>query len=103
MTETCPKCREPNADDARFCRRCHTPLRYICPACKATQRHGGTCDACGVDFLKFSMIQLERLKTTLGTERGRAATQASVVKEIILALATGGFSLLRLFRHRGAK
>lgn len=100
MSEACPKCREENTDDARFCRRCHTPLSYACPACKHTQRHGGTCDACGVDFLTHAMMQLDQLKTTLDSQRGRAATQTTVLKEVVLAVATGGFSLRRLFFRR---
>lgn len=103
MSETCPKCHEANADDARFCRRCHAPLSYVCPACKAVQRHGGTCDTCGVDFTKHAMMQLDRLKTTLETERGQITKQTSVAKEIMLAVGTGGFSLLRLLFRRSAR
>ena len=103
MSVACPKCQEPNPDAARFCRKCHTPLSYVCPACKHTQPHGGTCDACGVDFLKFGMMQLGHLQTTLASERRRATTQISVVKEIVLAIVTGGFSLLRLLRGRSGK
>jgi len=100
MSVTCPKCSEENVDAARFCRRCHMTISFVCPACRAVQRHGGTCDACGVDFLKYGMIQMDRLKATLEKERGQITKQTSVAKEIMLAVATGGFSLLRLLYRR---
>ena len=102
MSAVCPKCQEQNTDQARFCRRCHTPLSYVCPACKHVQTHGGACDACGVDFLKYSLTQMEQLKTTLAKERRRTTTTAAVLREAVFAVFSGGLSLLRLLR-RGSR
>src|ERR1700676_1932145 len=49
----CPKCGTEVRDIAKFCTRCHSTLRFQCPSCKNEQRHGGTCDKCGIDFLKY--------------------------------------------------
>jgi len=32
------------------------------PACGQAQSHGGTCDACGVDFLKYGLVHLGRMQ-----------------------------------------
>lgn len=79
MTETapagspCPKCGQENLETVRFCTRCHTLLRYACPACHHLQPHGGKCDACGVDFIEYETAQLR-----LARERAQAATAPRV-------------------------
>src|ERR1700723_3009953 len=49
----CPKCAADAREVARFCPRCHATLRFECPACKHEQRKGGSCEKCGVDFVKY--------------------------------------------------
>jgi predicted amidophosphoribosyltransferase len=52
----CPKCKTENSDAITYCVRCHTPLKYTCPACKHVQLQGGTCEKCGVDFAKYAAM-----------------------------------------------
>ena len=106
MTETapagspCPKCGQENLETVRFCTRCHTLLRYACPACHHLQPHGGKCDACGVDFVEYETAQLR-----LARERAQAAaaprvspaTRAMVVGVALMVLALGAWwSMKRL-------
>lgn len=97
----CPKCATEALDSARFCPRCHATLLYICPACAHTQREGGRCEKCGVDFLKYvtAMVSQEREKAEATHRR------SALMRNILWAPLTGGISLLRqLFhsRERGA-
>src|SRR5450755_2083253 len=52
-TFKCPKCGTDARDIARFCPRCHATLRFECPSCGNTQRAGGKCEKCGIDFVKY--------------------------------------------------
>jgi len=99
----CPKCKQDNAATAQFCTRCHTPLRYTCPACKHVQAHSGQCDQCGVDFAKYSAMLIFSAKETAERERERTRTRTSIVKQILLLPITGGYSLIKflLTRMRG--
>jgi class 3 adenylate cyclase len=46
---TCPRCRQANRSNARFCAGCGTELRALCPGCRAPIEPGTTfCDACGI-------------------------------------------------------
>ena len=65
-----------------------------------TQRVGGTCEACGVEFEKYGLTQLSRMKLESERETARLQKQTSVFREVILAIATGGFSLLKYLRSR---
>jgi zinc-ribbon domain len=96
----CPKCGQSNPDSVRFCTQCHFPLRFVCPACAHTQRAGGACEACGVEFAKYGMTQLSRLKLESERETARMKKQSAVFREVLLAVATGGFSLLKYLRPR---
>ena len=100
MSIACHKCGQSNPDSVRFCTKCHFPLRFVCPACAHTQRVGGTCEACGVDFEKYGLTQLTRLKLESERETARLQKQTSAFREVILAIATGGFSLLKFLRSR---
>ncbi len=100
MSVGCPKCRHDNPETVRFCTRCHTPLRYVCPACAHVQAHGGTCDACGVDFFKFGMAQLAQVTLREEGQSARMQRRAGVFREVVLALLTGGLSLLKFLRPR---
>src|SRR5580698_8054978 len=61
-TQKCPKCGATAREVARFCQRCHMTLRFSCPACKNEQRTGGTCEKCGVDFLKYIVAVVDAKK-----------------------------------------
>ncbi|MGE5327060.1 MAG: hypothetical protein ACM3NO_08465 [Deltaproteobacteria bacterium] len=75
-------------------------LRFVCPSCRNIQRHGGTCDKCGIDFMKYAMtLQLE-MKTKADQERARLRARSSIIKQILLLPITGGFSLLKYFRAK---
>jgi methionyl-tRNA synthetase len=100
MSIACHKCGQSNPDSVRFCTKCHFPLRFVCPACAHTQRVGGTCEACGVEFEKHGLTQLSRMKLESERETARLQKQTSVFREVILAIATGGFSLLKYLRSR---
>lgn len=96
----CPKCQQENSDTAQFCTTCHMTLRFVCPSCRNIQRHGGTCDKCGVDFMKYAMtLQLE-MKTKADQERAKLRARSSILKQILLLPVTGGFSLLKYFRTK---
>ncbi len=100
MSVSCPKCGQGNQDSARFCTQCHFPLRFVCPACAHVQRQGGVCEMCGVDFMKYAAAQVSQMK--LQSERAIAGTKkrSEVVRAIILAIGTGGLSLLKYLRPR---
>lgn len=98
----CPKCKMENGDAERFCRRCHATLLFMCPACAAAQRHGGTCDKCGVDFTKYAFMVVSREQSNAAREHENIRDRASIWKQIILLPVTGGYSLIRFFLHRDA-
>ncbi|MGH9728396.1 MAG: hypothetical protein ACRD33_04315 [Candidatus Acidiferrales bacterium] len=97
----CPKCKTASGDAERFCRRCHTTLLYKCPACTATQRHGGTCDKCGVDFAKYGAMLIVQEQSRTKLEREKMVEKAAIWKQILLLPVTGGYSLIRFFLNRG--
>jgi Double zinc ribbon len=96
----CSKCQHENPETARFCLRCHTPLRFICPACHHEQQHGGQCDKCGTDFLKYAMMLEFRMKSQAEKDRQKLRTRAGILKQILLLPITGGFSLLKYVSSR---
>ena len=54
----CPKCKTPNALEAKLCRRCGASLRAPCPACLAEIRHGlANCDQCGASSSALEKVQ----------------------------------------------
>ena len=95
----CPKCSAAAAETARFCPRCHATLRYVCPACSYEQRHGGTCEKCGVDFLKFLSAVVASKKIEADRARDRTQQRTGLVKGLLWLPFDMGISLLRnLFR-----
>jgi hypothetical protein len=96
----CPKCRHENSDQTDFCIRCHTPLRYTCPACRHVQIRGGTCEKCGVDFAKYAAMLVFKAKDDAKLVRDRSRARSSLLKQIILLPITGGLSLLKYFRSQ---
>ncbi|MFQ5816964.1 MAG: zinc ribbon domain-containing protein [Terriglobia bacterium] len=99
----CPQCGHTNPEAAQFCTRCHTPLRYTCPACKHVQTHSGKCDRCGVVFAKYSGVLLYQMQTEADKARERRERRSSLIKQLLLLPLTGGLSLLRYFRPKGRK
>jgi PHP family Zn ribbon phosphoesterase len=54
----CPKCKTENSERVSYCVRCHTPLKYTCPACRHVQLQGGICEKCGVNLAKYAAMQV---------------------------------------------
>jgi hypothetical protein len=96
----CPKCKTANSDAEQFCRRCHTTLRYKCPSCGATQRHGGTCDKCGIDFAKYAAMMIAHEQARAAREHEKVQEHVSVWKQVFLLPVTGGYSLIKFFFGR---
>lgn len=91
----CPKCKAEARDIARFCPRCHNTLRFTCPSCKHEQRHGGTCDQCGVDFLKYIGAVVSSKKAEADAEHDRIEQRSSLVKNLLLVPFNMGIPLIR--------
>ena len=96
----CPKCGADAREIARFCPRCHATLRYECPACKHEQRKGGSCEKCGVDFLKYIGAVVAGKKIEADQIHDRIDRRTAVIKQVFLLPITGGFSLIKYFRNR---
>ena len=96
----CPKCRHQNPETSQFCLRCHTPLCYVCPACKHVQREGGKCEKCGVDFAKYAMLLQFQMQSQAEQNHQRSKARTSILKQILLLPITGGLSLLGFLRSR---
>lgn len=95
----CPKCGAEARDIARFCRRCHATLRYECPACKHEQRHGGTCEKCGVDFLKYITAVVATKKGESDAIHERHQQRSTLMKNLLLVPFNMGIPLLRNLFH----
>ncbi len=93
----CPKCGSEARDIARFCQRCHATLRYECPSCKHEQRHGGQCEKCGVDFLKYINAVVAGKKNQSDAERERLEQRSNLMKNVLFAPFTMGIPLIRNF------
>jgi hypothetical protein len=100
MPVTCARCGQENPEIAPFCSRCHTPLRVTCPACGHAQGHGGRCDACGVDFLKYGLLHLGRMQAEAARERDRERSRHELLRQLALVPLTGGLSLFKYLRNR---
>ena len=94
----CAKCGHENLKAIEFCVRCHHPLRYTCPSCKHSQDHGGQCDQCGIDFAKYAVMLVFQAEAQAQQEREASRSRHSTFKRVLLAILTGGLSLL--FYHR---
>lgn len=91
----CPKCATEALETAQFCPRCHTTLRFTCPACKHEQRHGGTCDQCGVDFMKYITAVVAAKKDQVDAARDRLQQRSSLLKNVLMIPFNMGIPLLR--------
>jgi hypothetical protein len=91
----CPKCGAEVRDIARFCRRCHATLRYQCPSCKHEQRQGGTCEKCGVDFLKYITAVVAAKEAEADVIHDRLQRRSTLLKNVLLTPFNLGIPLLR--------
>lgn len=96
----CPKCKTANPDTTQFCKRCHATLLYKCPSCAATQRHGGKCEKCGVDFAKYAAMLVAQEQSRANLEREKTHERAAGWKQAVLFPVTGGLSLIKFFMRR---
>jgi hypothetical protein len=91
----CPKCGTEVRDIARFCTRCHATLRFQCPSCNHEQRHGGTCEKCGIDFLKYIGAVLAAKKAEADQFHDRLEQRSALLKNILWVPFTLGIPLIR--------
>ena len=91
----CPKCNSEASESVRFCQCCHATLRYQCPACKHEQRQGGTCEKCGVDFLKYIVAIMQTKKDEAELAHERLAKGSNLLKNILLTPFNMGIPLIR--------
>jgi|SRR5271156_1633632 len=96
----CPKCGSDVRAIARFCRRCHATMRYTCPSCGHDQRQGGTCEKCGINFMKYIGAVVTVKKAEADMVHERLERRADLLKHILWIPFTGGLSLIKLiFKH----
>jgi hypothetical protein len=93
----CPKCGSEERDVSRFCRRCHNTLRFVCPACANEQRHGGKCDECGVDFVKYIAAVIAAKQAEADAVHERIEQRSNLMKHLFWTPFTMGIPLLRSF------
>jgi len=91
----CPKCGTDVREVARFCPRCHMTLRYTCPSCANEQRHGGTCEKCGVDFVKYLGAVVSGKKAQSDAIHDRLQKRSNLIVNLLLIPMTGGVHLLK--------
>lgn len=96
----CPKCSDENLETAQFCRRCHAPLRYVCPACKHVQLQGGKCEKCGVDFGKYAAMLAFKAQQDSARAREQTRARTGIVKQIILLPISGGYHFVKYLLGR---
>jgi primosomal protein N' len=93
----CPKCGTSVREVARFCQRCHHTMRYECPSCKHTQRAGGTCEKCGIDFLKYIGAVMTQKQAAADVLHERFEQRSNFMKNLLLLPFTLGFPIIRDF------
>lgn len=91
----CPKCGTEVRDIARFCTRCHATLRFQCPSCSHEQRRGGTCEKCGIDFLKYIGAIMTAKKAEADQFHERLEHRSTLMKNILWVPFTLGIPLIR--------
>jgi hypothetical protein len=96
----CPKCGGDAREIARFCPRCHATLRFECPACKHEQRKGGSCEKCGVDFVKYISAVVAAKQIEADQIHDRIERRTGIIKQVFLLPITGGYSLIKYFFKR---
>lgn len=91
----CPKCGTQVRDIARFCTRCHATLRFQCPSCGHEQPKGGTCEKCGIDFLKYIGAILAAKKAEADQFHDRMEQRSTLLKNMLWLPFTLGIPLIR--------
>lgn len=91
----CPKCGAQARDAGRFCPRCHATLCFECPACHHEQSHGGTCDNCGVDFVKYFTAMVAMKKSESDAAHSRHQQRSSLLRNLLLLPFNMGWPLIR--------
>jgi len=91
----CPKCGSDARDIARFCPRCHATLRYECPSCHHEQRQGGTCEKCGVNFLKYVAAVMSPKQADADILNERIERRSTLLANILSVPVNGGIPLIR--------
>jgi hypothetical protein len=91
----CSKCGSEASDVARFCPRCHNTLLFECPSCHHTQRQGGKCEKCGVDFMKYFSAVLAMKKAESDSTHTKVNERSSLLKNILLLPFNMGLPLIR--------
>ena len=75
-------------------------LRFECPACHHEQRDGGTCESCGIDFLKYLNSVIVVKKVEAEAQHKRNQRRSWIMKQVVLFSITGGLHLLKDIFHR---
>jgi hypothetical protein len=70
-------------------------LRFECPSCKHEQRHGGQCEKCGVDFLKYINAVVAGKKNEADAAHERLEQRSNLMKNVLFAPFTMGIPLIR--------
>lgn len=96
-TLQCPKCGTSVRSVARFCQKCHATMRFECPSCKHTQRTGGTCESCGINFLKYIGAVVAAKQEEADAIHEKLERRSALMKNLLLAPFTGGINLIRFF------
>src|ERR1700730_2006313 len=91
----CPKCGTRVRDIARFCTRCHATLRFQCPSCAHEQLQGGTCEKCGINFLKYIGAILAAKKAEADQFHDRLEQRSTLLKNMLWLPFTLGIPLIR--------
>ena len=91
----CPKCGQTVRDVATFCTRCHNTLRFKCPACSNEQTHGGKCDKCGVDFLKYISAVVSSKAAEADAIHDRLEQRSVFIKNLMWLPFTLGIPIIR--------
>jgi hypothetical protein len=103
-TVKCPKCGTAVREVARFCQRCHNTMRFECPACRNSQRSGGKCEKCGVDFMKYIGAVVAAKQAESDAIQDKFEQRSTFMKNLLVVPFTGGLSLIRqLLVGRGRK
>src|ERR1700749_3003532 len=94
-TVKCPKCGTDVREVARFCQRCHHTMRYECPSCHHQQRAGGTCEKCGIDFLKYIGAVMSQKRAETDVIHERFEQRSNFMKNLLYLPFTLGFPIIR--------
>lgn len=94
-TVKCPKCGATVREIARFCQRCHSTMRYECPACGHQQRAGGTCEKCGINFIKYVTAVVAAKQAEADAIHDKIERRSTLMKNLLFIPFTGGISLIR--------